>query len=355
MHDIDSTRLEATPEYEQGENETFELRESQESEGEASYEMPMSETEEEALAAELLGVASEEEMEQFLGGLFRTIKKRLGDAAQYLSQNAGPLATALKGIAAKSLPFLTGALGTAIPIPGVGTALGTAIGKAASGFLQSELESMEAEEQEFEMARRYVRLASQAIRHAGRIPPRPNRSLASQLALRNAFRRLRARGGYRSSPRYSRYANSNRRGYQGYNPGYSGYADYSGYNGYSNYNNNAGPEACPPCPACPTCAQPIAPPPTGDTPAVPAVDATPAVNTSPAPDPTKTEFESEEGGEFENFGEYEGEGETESGEFGESENYETEGESGGYGGFRTRRRRGGRWVRRGRKIILYGL
>src|SRR6185295_13114402 len=117
MHDIDSTRLEAMPQYEEGESETFELRESQESEGESSYEMPMSESEEEALAAELLGVASEQEMEQFLGGLFRTLKKRFGDAAQYLSQNAGPLATALKGIAAKSLPFLTGALGTAIPIP----------------------------------------------------------------------------------------------------------------------------------------------------------------------------------------------------------------------------------------------
>ena len=141
----------------------------------------MTEAEEEALAAELLGVSSELEMDQFLGGLFRKIKRSLGGAAKFLSQNAGPLAGALKGIAAKALPFLTGALGTAIPIPGVGTALGAALDQAASKLLQSELENMEFEEQEFEMSRRFVRLASQAIRQAGRIPPRGNPVLAANL------------------------------------------------------------------------------------------------------------------------------------------------------------------------------
>ena len=169
MHDIDSTRLETSPDY----NEYLEYQELN-GQGEDSFEMPMTEADEEALAAELLGVSNELEMDQFLGGLFRKIKRGLGGAAKFLAQNAGPLSGALKGIAAKALPFLGGALGTAIPIPGVGTALGSALGNAASNMLQSELEQMEFEDQEFELSKRFVRLASQAMRQASRIPPRGN-------------------------------------------------------------------------------------------------------------------------------------------------------------------------------------
>jgi hypothetical protein len=116
MHDIDSTRLETSQEY----NTYGEFQESEayDRESEASFEMPMTEAEEEALTAELLGVNSEMEMDQFLGDLFRKIKRGLGGAAKFLSQNAGPLSGALKDLAGKALPFLGGALGTAIPIPG---------------------------------------------------------------------------------------------------------------------------------------------------------------------------------------------------------------------------------------------
>src|SRR5687768_13200453 len=128
MHDIDSTRLEASPDsHEQESHEEFESYESSNAQ-EESFEVPMTESEEEALAAELLGVSSEEELEQFLGGLFRKVRRHLGGAGKFLAQNSGPLAGALKGIAAKALPFLGGALGTAIPIPGLGTAIGAAAG-----------------------------------------------------------------------------------------------------------------------------------------------------------------------------------------------------------------------------------
>jgi hypothetical protein len=319
MHDIDSTRLEASPDNQ--EYQEYQEFESHNGQGEDSFEMPMTEAEEESLAAELLGVSSELEMDQFLGGLFRKLKRGLGGAAKFLSQNAGPLAGALKGIAAKALPFLGGALGTAIPIPGVGTAIGSKLGSVASNLLQSELENLEFEDQEFEMSRRFVQLASQAIRQAGRIPPRANPRAAAYFALRNALQRMRGAGGFRLQPIYHRCP------------------------------------PCPPaepCPACPTCAQ-----------ALPASDSstqaiTGATNGGAAPGgdagagPNASgEFEFEDGKEFEfeNTGEFEYAGQGERG--GEGENYETDNEflaaSGGGGG------RSGRWVRRGRKIILYGL
>src|SRR5215813_13645823 len=103
MHDIDTTRLEASPSYEQ---EDQHESESYNEEGEQTFEMPITEAEEEALAAESLGVSSEADLEQFLGGLFRKLKKSLGGAAKFLAQNAAPLAGALKGIASKALPFV---------------------------------------------------------------------------------------------------------------------------------------------------------------------------------------------------------------------------------------------------------
>lgn len=325
MHDIDSTRLEASPEHNELEaRQEFESYESSSGQ-EETFEVPMTESEEEALAAELLGVSNEAELEQFLGGLFRKVKSHLGGAAKFLAQNSGPLAAALKGIAAKALPFLGGALGTAIPIPGLGTAIGAAAGNAASKLLQSEMENMEVEEQEFEMARRYVRLASHAMRRAGRIPPRGNPSAVANFVLRNTFRRFRGRHGFRR-PNYYRYR------------------------------HNAPCPPCPlpePCPACPTCAQPL------PGPDAPSTDTTPPPTPTP-PSGTTGEFEFEDANEFEVNDEFENSGEFEanhefenSDEFendsqGEGENYENDNEA--YSAAAPRR---GRWVRRGRRIILY--
>jgi len=317
MHDINSTRLETNGEY--GE---YQESEAYDRESETSFEMPTNEAEEEALTAELLGVSNEAEMDQFLGGLFRKIKQGLGGATKFLSQNAGPLAGALKGLAGKALPFLGGALGTAIPIPGLGTALGAAVGQAASNFLQSETEGMEVGEQEFQRARRYVQLASQAIRQASRIPPRGNPYAAANFALRNALRRLRGVGPYRARP------------------------VYSGYNPYAAYPVS---EPCPPCPICPTCAQAI---PDTSQQSLPTAQASPQVGAAATTgmsggEPPSSEYQSEYTGEWEfgGMGETEGEGE---GEYYETDNEFLAAPGAGYS-------RGGRWVRRGRKIILYGL
>ncbi len=132
---------------------------------EFSYELPapFSEQEETELALELLSVTSEAELEQFLGNVFRK-------AWQGIRKVARPLGGALKGIAKAALPMVGGALGSFIPIPGVGTALGSALGGAISKALEVELNEMgelAQEDREFEMARRFVRIAGTAAHLAG--------------------------------------------------------------------------------------------------------------------------------------------------------------------------------------------
>ena len=99
----------------------------------------LTETQELALALELLEVSSEADLEQFLGKVFKSI----GKVAKGLVK--GPLGGVLKSIAKKALPFIGGALGSFIPIPGVGTALGTALGSAASKALETEMQGVDRE------------------------------------------------------------------------------------------------------------------------------------------------------------------------------------------------------------------
>jgi hypothetical protein len=141
---------------------------------------PFSEAEEIALAAELLSVSNEAELDQFLGKLWSGIKK-VGSVVGKVVQ---PFAGVLKAIAKKALPFVGGALGSLIPIPGVGTALGSALGGAVSNALEMEFADMELEDREFEMARRFVRIAGTAAQQLAQAAPgsRPQAAIGSALA-----------------------------------------------------------------------------------------------------------------------------------------------------------------------------
>lgn len=153
---------EANAEFESGEGE-FEGEFEGEEEGEFQYaasganqgESLFSEAEEVALAAELLSVSNEAEFEQFLGNLWGGIQ-RAGGA---IGKAAKPFAGVLRTVAKTALPFVGGALGSMVPIPGVGTALGTALGSALSQALEAEFGEMELEDREFEAARSFVRIA----------------------------------------------------------------------------------------------------------------------------------------------------------------------------------------------------
>ena len=129
-------------------------------------EGPFSEAEEMELAMELLSVASEEELEQFLGNVFKGVWKGIKKVGSVVGKVARPLGGVLKGIAKQALPFVGGALGSMIPIPGVGTMIGRAAGTALSNALEMEFEGMDPEQQEFEMARRFVRIAGSAAQQA---------------------------------------------------------------------------------------------------------------------------------------------------------------------------------------------
>lgn len=137
---------------------------------------PLSEAAEVELAMELLGVSSEAEWEQFLGKMFKGIKKIGGKLLK-------PLGGVLKGLAKKALPVLGGALGSFIPIPGVGTAIGTALGSAVGKALELEFGEMESEEAELETARHIVRVAASTAQRLADAP----QGMAGDAAVRAAL------------------------------------------------------------------------------------------------------------------------------------------------------------------------
>ena len=174
--------------------ESFEFQTGEEYTSE--IEGPLDEVEEMELAAELLAVSSEEELDQFLG-------KFLKGAWKGIKKIARPLGGILKGIAKKALPFVGGALGSFIPIPGVGTALGSALGGAASKLLEVDMEGLSPEDQEFELARRFVRLARRAAAHAADAPDGITPDAAAIAAVQNAASLLNGNGGQQERRRRS--------------------------------------------------------------------------------------------------------------------------------------------------------
>ena len=144
-------------------------------ESEASFgardgEAPFNEADEIDLAMELLSVSSEDELDQFLGKLVRGAWKGIKKVGSAVGKIAKPLGGVLKGLAKQALPFVGGALGSLIPIPGVGTMLGRAVGTAVSKALEAEVTGLESEERDLEMARRFVRIAGSAAQQAARAP-----------------------------------------------------------------------------------------------------------------------------------------------------------------------------------------
>ena len=131
-------------------------------------ESPLSESQEIELASELLEIGSEQELEQFLGNLFKGVSRAVGGFIK--SPIGKALGGVLKNVAKKALPVVGGALGSMVA-PGIGTALGSKLGSMAGGLFEVELEAMPAEAAEFEVARRYVNLAASAARHAALARP----------------------------------------------------------------------------------------------------------------------------------------------------------------------------------------
>jgi len=127
----------------------------------------LAEQQELELAMELLSARNDQELEQFLGNIFHSVGQGLKSVGSFAMKNIVPvLGPALKQIAKTALPIAGGALGSLIPIPGVGTALGSAWGGAVANALELEVAGLDHETADLERARRFVRLAASAIRDA---------------------------------------------------------------------------------------------------------------------------------------------------------------------------------------------
>lgn len=155
------------------------------------------------LAAELLSVNSEAELDQFFGKLFKTVARGVGSIAR--SPVGKIIGSALKQAAKSALPTLGAALGSAIPIPGVGTALGGMAGKALANALEMETTGMSMEDREYEMAQGVVKLAANAARQAANAPAGTNPAAIASQAIRAAINTLgpagSAAGNYRGPQR----------------------------------------------------------------------------------------------------------------------------------------------------------
>lgn len=150
------------------------------------YETDGESVDEATLAAELLSVGSEAELEQFFGKLLKTVTRGVTSFAK--SGVGKAIGGALKQVAKTALPTVGAALGSAIPIPGVGTALGSMAGKALASAL--ELEAGDSEDREFEVAQKVVRVAANAAQQALQAPPGSNPNAVAAQAIKAALREV---------------------------------------------------------------------------------------------------------------------------------------------------------------------
>ena len=150
MHDID-TALQGL----QSESFEYDFEESE-------WNEVLSDSELNELASELLAVTEEQELELFLGSLIKKVGQTVGKIAK--SPVSKALGGMLKGVAKKALPIAGAALGNLVA-PGVGGRWG-ALGSMAGKTMGLELEGLTQEDAELEVAKQFVRLASDATRSA---------------------------------------------------------------------------------------------------------------------------------------------------------------------------------------------
>lgn len=207
--------------------------------GETDGEAVFDEVEEMELAAELLGLQSEEEMEEFLGKL---IKKAGGAIKKFASSGVGKaLGGVLKTVAKKALPIAGAALGNMV-LPGVGGMIGSKLASAGGKLFGLELEGMSPQDQEFEIARRFVRLSGEAARQAARMPLQGSPVNAAKDAVLAAARihapglsgsagemGYRRRGGCTCGGRGRSRGQGGQAGYRSTGAGYGGYRQTGGY------------------------------------------------------------------------------------------------------------------------------
>ncbi|HTQ80981.1 MAG TPA: hypothetical protein VMM92_13365 [Thermoanaerobaculia bacterium] len=150
------------------------------------WEGPFTEEQELELASELLTVSNEQELEQFLGDIFKKVSQVAGKVIN--SPVGKALGGLIKPLAKKALPIVGGALGTFVGGP-IGTKIGSQAGAALGNILGLELEGLSGEDREFEVAQRIVRLTADAAHQAAQAPAGTPPQQAARAALAAAAAR----------------------------------------------------------------------------------------------------------------------------------------------------------------------
>jgi hypothetical protein len=185
MHDIDRTQLEIGDEEFESEYEYGEEFEAETFDGD-EMTSPFSEDEEMELAAELLEIADEYELDQFLGKLIKRAKRGIARVVPpSVTRNLGGY---LKGAVKKALPGVATAMGRALGGPAGGAVAGK-IAPMAGRFFGLELEGLTIEDQEYEVARRLVRFAGAAAQQAAATSADGTTPAAAQEAVASAARK----------------------------------------------------------------------------------------------------------------------------------------------------------------------
>lgn len=127
----------------------------------------LDETEEMELAAELLEVSDEEELDQFIGKLIKRAGRAVGHVVR--SDAGRVLGGMVKAAARKAMPLLGAAAGGLVGGT-AGSTLGGQLAARAGNLFGLELEGLSREDQEFEVARRVVRYADAAVRKLASTP-----------------------------------------------------------------------------------------------------------------------------------------------------------------------------------------
>ena len=183
MHDIDRVRLETQMETEMFEARPFEAEQFEFAEAEIPFQPEtgevFGETEQMELASEMLEISSEAGLDRFLGDLI----KRAGQAVgKFVGSPEGrALGGVLKGAAKQVLPAIGSSIGGYLG-GSTGAQLGGQAAAAAGKMFGLELEGLSAEDQEFEVSRRYVSFAGEAVKNLALAPSSPDLRTAANTA-----------------------------------------------------------------------------------------------------------------------------------------------------------------------------
>lgn len=168
--------IEYTPETESAETD----------EAEAARVSVFSEADEMELTAEFLEAIGNAELDRFLGNLIRRASRAGGN---FVSSPTGQaLGSALKSAASRVLPVAGQAIGGYLGQRGA--QFGSQAASAAGRVFGLELEGLSPEDKEFEVARNFVRFASEAIRNASGASATAAPRAAAQSAVIGAARRF---------------------------------------------------------------------------------------------------------------------------------------------------------------------